>query len=158
MHPYLSSLALASLIAPTTATNIVSSGVKTTADKPRGKYEVWHDADAAACCSVVLMLTVGTAMSVQDYSTISMKMIEASGGATGVIFIDNNPRSIVKTSGTKLAAIANGIVKDIALDLPGAENPRYFVGGHLAGGQAAVEALAAKAFDFPVHSFIGMAP
>jgi len=157
MHAYLSSLALASLIAPTTATNIVSSGVKTTVDKPRGKYEVWHDADVPACCSVVLLLTVGTAMSVQDYSMLSTKMIDASGGATGVIFIDNNPRSIVKTSGTKLASIANAIVKDIASHLP-AENPRYFVGGHSAGGQAAVEALAAKAFSFPVHGFIGMAP
>jgi len=58
---------------------------------------------------------------------------------------------------TTQAAIANAIAKDIASELP-AENPRYFVGGHSAGGQAAVEALAAKAFAFPVHGFIGMAP
>lgn len=142
------------------ATDDVISSKKETISGVRGNF-IYHYAQGSACGSLV-MLNVGTAMSVGAYDALATDIATQSPDAV-VFIVDNNPRRIPKTSANKFAGITNAItdqLTDLVSVCQSVPTEKIFIGGHSAGGQAAIEATQKREqlLSYPVAGFIGMAP
>lgn len=109
-------------------------------------------------CHTVMILGVGTAMSVSDYDLISHEIVNSN--IIMPIVVDPEPDWFIKTSAERFAKLANvlvGQIKDTISVCATTSTPKVIiVGGHSAGGQAAMEAL--PLFDFVPKGFLGLDP
>ena len=114
---------------------------------------------SSTCCDSVVIINVGTEMSVTDYQDLGKKIVNND---TVSIIIDDNPKKIKKQDGKKFAALVNAIAHDL-VDIVGdccMKQPKngYLLGGHSGGGEAAVLALQHESLDLAVTGFLGLAP
>ena len=106
----------------------------------------YHYDETMSSCHNLLLLGVGTFMSVTDYDKISKKI--ASKNAIVVIVADHNVNRIIKTSPQKYALLNNEVMHQLSQLLPSIcgnvssndTNVRLLFGGHSASGQAAIQA------------------
>lgn len=99
--------------------------------------------DSSPCETVVLM-SIGTAMSTESYELLSSELV--TNTSTVFITMDPNPFHLVKLNTIKYIRLATAIINDITTLVPICTKPPihgYIVGGHSAGGQAAMQALPA---------------
>lgn len=117
----------------------------------------YHYVDESNCSSIII-LGVGTAMSVFDYDKVSTKV--AFGNSTPVVIIDHNPDNIIKTSAEKYANLVNAIKINISTLMPICSNVKtnIIVGGHSASGEASLKALQENLLDFKPVGYIGLDP
>jgi hypothetical protein len=125
-------------------------------------YEYYYDATATKCYAVV-MINVGTGMSVGNYKSLATSIVAASSNnaSTVAIIVNSNPYGLRKDDGTKFAKAANAIVGNIRNILPVSEKstkPLYFIGGHSGGGKGAMNAIQQNALNFSVAGFVGLDP
>jgi hypothetical protein len=125
-----------------------------------GRYRYYfNEGDAAPPVAVAFIFAVGTAMTCSDYATISKDIVLKSPSV--VIILDPNPNVIVKLDGKKFADNANELVKDIATYLPKVNIgsiKNIAVGGHSAGGQAAITSVTQGLLTFTPAAFFGLDP
>jgi hypothetical protein len=137
------------------ATEIVK---EKTSKKELGSVHYYYDS-VIASCSTVLILGVGTYMSINDYDRISKAT--ASGQPIVVIISDHNAHNLVKTSPTKYALLVNAIqvyLSDLIPICNKNQDARIIVGGHSASGEAAVKALQENLLSFEPVGFVGLDP
>ena len=132
--------------------------------KPKGEMQAYYDdSSRSPCCSAVVLLNVGTAMTVGAYSDLATSIVQHSSGTVTVV-MDTNPGWIQKQDGGRYVQIANAIASNITKLVPDScckHQPRngYFIGGHSGGGEGAVHALMmSKDLTFSVVGYIGLAP
>lgn len=111
-----------------------------------------------SACSTVLILGVGTAMSVSKYDKLSAQIaIETS---VLVIISDHNEHHIRKDSPQRYARLANAINKQLPNLVPlCAKTPdNVMIGGHSSSGEASMKAIQNDLFDFQPQGFVGLDP
>lgn len=126
-----------------------------------------YDVDRASCDNV-LLLGVGTLMSVRDYDNISKKI--ASHNSIVVIVADHNVEHVEKTSPERYAMLTNEVINQLNRLLPicrsgvasyDEDTIQFLIGGHSASGQAALQAwqkgLLSTTSQHPV-AFLGLDP
>eukprot|EP00980_Cylindrotheca_fusiformis_P010699 scaffold2400_cov187-Cylindrotheca_fusiformis.AAC.4 len=111
-----------------------------------------------SACSTILILGVGTSMSVSDYDKLSWQV--AMDTSIFIVFADHNEHEIIKTSPERFAHLANAISDQIALIAPFCSNEgaNIMIGGHSASGEASMKALQNGLYDFRPHGFVGLDP
>jgi hypothetical protein len=142
----------------------------------KGQLQAYYDDDSSSttCCDAVVMLNVGTAMTVDAYSELAESIVQQSSSSSATtsivaIIIDTNPDNIQKQDREKYVDLANIIANNIMDLIPSScckQQPKngYFLGGHSAGGEGAVRALSSStntnsaSLLFPVSGYIGLAP
>jgi len=109
-------------------------------------------------CSTLLMLGVGTSMSVRDYDNLSIRI--AAGSSIIVVIADHNEHNIQKTSPEKYARMANAVYGNMSNLLPTCKGkePLILIGGHSASGEAVIRALKSNLLDFDPDGFVGLDP
>ncbi len=121
----------------------------------------YHYDEALSSCEYVLLLGVGTFMSVTDYDNLSRAI--TNDQSVVVVIMDHNVYKIDKTSHTKYASLANEVVYQLNTLIPICElgSAHILFGGHSASGQAAMQAWRHRLFDtskFDPLGFIGLDP
>lgn len=124
-----------------------------------GKYRYYcNEGNAPGTTKVVFIIAVGTAMTCSNYATISKDIVSKSPSV--VIILDPNPGDIRKLDAEKFAANANELISNLAKYLPKADTSsikKIAIGGHSAGGQAAVESMT-DLLTFTPAAFVGLDP
>jgi len=101
---------------------------------------------------IVLMLAVGTDMNVADYDLISLQVIKANP-ALVVILLDHVPGLFVKFFPKRVADLVEATKKQLPNLVPTLDgNAPIIIGGHSAGGEAAIGAMSRLSFT-PVGYF-----
>jgi len=158
------------LLRVATAKVVSVTGTIPPAGQFRYHYDNNHDDAAAAAasastggssCQTLLLIGVGTAMSVMDYDHLGTTMV--NGTNIVLVLLDANPGNIVKTNEIKFATLANALASTTnqAISVCGtsSSSPGYIiVGGHSASGQAALQALDQNLYHFTVGGFLGLDP
>mmetsp|Transcript_12345 Transcript_12345/g.14146 ORF Transcript_12345/g.14146 Transcript_12345/m.14146 type:complete len:329 (-) Transcript_12345:44-1030(-) len=131
-----------------------SSSVSTDTDADDG-----DNSDSA--CEAVVILIVGTAMRVGQYVDLAQAIVTGSS-STVVAIMDDNIHWIQKQNGKRATNVANAVVENLPKYVPVCSQagvPRYYFGGHSAGGGGAMNAMKTpQKFDFDVAGFIGLSP
>jgi hypothetical protein len=133
------------------------------------KYEYYYDNTTSSllACDSVVIVNVGTGMSVDDYTSLSKSIVMGAmqstthSSGTIAIIIDSNPGDLKKDDGSKYANTANAIVNDIGEIIPPCaktNSPLYFIGGHSGGGKGAINAIQMNLLKFPVAGLLGLDP
>jgi hypothetical protein len=143
-----------------TPENVISATAivkEMTLKKELGNIRYYYDS-VIASCSTVVILGVGTYMSINDYDMLSKGT--ASGQPIVVIISDHNVHNLVKTSPTKYALLVNAIQEQLSDLVPICKNQdaHILVGGHSASGEAAVKALQENLLRFEPVGFVGLDP
>ena len=136
-----------------TSAEMVSNGTKLA----EGHIQFHYDDATEWQCDTVILMGVGTAMKAENYEKLSRQVV--TGGSTVLIMMDYNPFNFVKLSTKKYVRLANTVAKRITTLIPACKQPPshgYIIGGHSAGGQAAMEALSLLSFQ-PI-AFFGLDP
>lgn len=126
---------------------IVDSGPQAQSD-PNYQYRYYYDSSVGGSKTTLLLIIVGTAMTVSDYSDIAKNSVVGKN----IVFcvVDNNPGSMsnpfgmVKLSGKKAAKAFNDIYSNRTTRFENVSfvaDPKVVVGGHSAGGSAAIDAM-----------------
>jgi hypothetical protein len=132
-----------------------------------GEIRFHFDDSVQNGCKTVIMMGVGTAMSVGNYDKVANKIVRNSS----IVFImtDHNPpfsswlpAPIKMCQGEKYARLAELISERLSnlihVCRETENSPRYFIGGHSASGQSAVGALKYFKSHFYPYGFIGLDP
>jgi hypothetical protein len=129
-----------------------------------GMIRYHYDATKSSCDNV-LLLGVGTFMSVMDYDKISATI--ASGQSIIVIIADHNLHHVEKTSPERYAMLTIGVMNQLSRLLPvcreiaGDDSTlQLLIGGHSASGQAALQAWQQGMLSKVSHkvAFLGLDP
>lgn len=144
-----------------TAENVISATAivkEMTQKKELGRIQYYYDSVIAPSCSTVLILGVGTYMTIHDYGMVSKAT--AAGQPIVVIISDHNVHNLIKSSPTKYALLVNAIQEQLSDLIPICKNQdaRILVGGHSASGEAAVKALQENLLGFEPVGFVGLDP
>ena len=118
-----------------------------------------HDASITSSpCSSVIMLGVGTSMTVRDYDKISTHIAE--GSSIVVLIVDFNEFHFQKTSPQKYALLVNAISNNISSLVPVCKDrePLLLIGGHSSSGEAAIMALNGGLLEFDPDGWVGLDP
>lgn len=105
----------------------------------------------------VLLLGVGTAMAVTDYTDIASGISQLLP-AVFVVFLDPNPGNPIKTSGNSYQKAVGSIQNwfaSVARSVGDITFTKYVIGGHSASGRAAAQAIS---LGLAVSGFIGFDP
>jgi hypothetical protein len=121
------------------------------------KYAIYSlNSQTMSTSSIALVIGVGTAMSISDYSEIATAIVTANPNVIAII-MDHNPNNIVKLDEKKFA---NGLDKIYSFT-KASINPifrltTWYVGGHSASGQAVAQAFIKNLWGavFPVGSVL----
>jgi hypothetical protein len=156
-------LPLLCLLAPYCGANDVVSVTESVKDetnnKELGMIRYHYDA-AIASCSFVLILGVGTFMSVSDYDKVSEQI--ALGYPIVVVISDHNEGNFQKTSSTDYALLVNGLGSQLSDLIPICSNgdAKIVIGGHSASGEASVVAWQHGLLEMmkPIVGFVGLDP
>ena len=137
--------------------SVVPSAVLPIISNKQGEYQYYFD-NSIQTFGIVFIVAVGTGMSVTDYTTISTDV--AATNPVVFIMMDPAPGNPVKLDGPKFANNANELASNLSTYLPNvnlAANTSIVIGGHSAGGEAAI-----KSFDglltFQPVGFLGLDP
>lgn len=125
-----------------------------------------YEGEATRFCSTILIIGVGTAMSVEDYEDLA---IEVARGRPGLIvaMVDHAPENPFKLCAKRYANLVNALAANTADIIPicnkreqqgpSSDQPtKFFLGGHSASGMVAIEAL--DLVDFSPTGMIGLSP
>lgn len=126
-----------------------------------GVIRYHYDSAVSSSCQHVLLLGVGTFMSVGDYDKISQAIVSAE--SIVVAITDHNVDNFEKTSPSKYASLTNEIIYQLNTLIPICKygEARILIGGHSASGQAAMQAWQQGLIDRSKVSplgFIGLDP
>jgi hypothetical protein len=133
--------------------------VKDSKNKDLGVIRYHHDpSQYESACSTILILGVGTAMSVSEYDKLSKQV--ASGTSIVVVISDHNEHDIRKTSPEKYARLANAINTQLKTLVPICSETatQIMIGGHSSSGEASMKAIQHDLLDFHPHGFVGLDP
>lgn len=122
-----------------------------------GAYKYFFDASVEDACDTVLLMNVGTAMSVKDYDIIATDIVKDQ--KVTVIIGDHNPRFPVKLFSNGFKKYYNEMIPSLQRIVPSCKDtkdPMILVGGHSASGKAVVEAL--PNLDSKPAGFVGLDP
>ena len=153
----LNTLAALLFLALTSVSGEVVSSDATQVGHEKGKIRFFYDDEYVQdSCSVVVILGVGTAMTVNDYQDLAFEITSGTNAVT--VFADHNPDWFVKTDPEAYASLANELVSDLAAVIPLCESktPLIAIGGHSSSGMAAVKAL--PLLHFVPDGFVGLDP
>lgn len=138
----------------------------------RIRYHYFNDSSdsyvntASGPCSAILMIGVGTAMSVEAYDNLAKNIVTKSGTSSLVVVIsDPNPgMNPIEFNSAKYAKLSNGIREQLNSSIipvctgQQQDDLRFLIGGHSASGQAVLGAVQKGLFDFVPDGFIGLDP
>jgi hypothetical protein len=115
----------------------------------------YHHATGSTC-KAILFVGIGTAMCVTDYESVSSEIVTNSSYV--VVFVDQSPSFFVKTNGKKYAAVITDVFENLGTVVPVCEgrNPLLIIGGHSAGGMAAMNSI--PTLKFTPSGYLGMDP
>jgi hypothetical protein len=121
----------------------------------------FHYDETVSSCHFALLLGVGTFMDVGDYDNLSKALVNNQNLV--VVIMDHNVHNLDKRSSTKFASLANEITFQINTLIPPCTQiqPKLMIGGHSAGGQAAMQAWEQGLLSMlpsDVIGFIGLDP
>jgi len=131
-----------------------------------GMIRYHYDTNKGPHCDSMLILGVGTFMTVNDYDNLSRK-IAASSSSIMVIVADHNVNNIIKTSPERYATLINALINQLDTVLPMCDHAsqdkgpsELLFGGHSASGQAAVEAWQQGLLSIEGYkvAFVGLDP
>jgi len=135
---------------------------------PEGQLKFYYDDSITSDpCDTVVMINVGAAMSATEYNDLGHSIASSSNKELSIIAIimDDNPGDIRKQDQNKYANLANAIVKNLKQIVLICANRKqakinYIIGGHSAGGEAAIRALTndPPLISFDVAGIVGLAP
>jgi hypothetical protein len=138
----------------------ITTRVKDSKNKDLGVIRYHHDpSQYESACSTILILGVGTAMSVSEYDKLSKQV--ASGTSIVVVISDHNEHDIRKTSPEKYARLANSINAQLKTLVPICTETtatQIMIGGHSSSGEASMKAIQNDLLDFHPHGFVGLDP
>lgn len=123
-----------------------------------GKIRYHFDNSTHHQCETVALIGVGTKMGADAYESLSTDIV--SDSSLVFIMLDHNPRGMVKLSPKKYAKLVKAVVDKITSLVTACKVPPpngYIVGGHSAGGQAAINALPSLS-DIDLLGFLGLDP
>ena len=131
-----------------------------------------HDDDASKhlpSCSYVMVIGVGTSMSVSEYDKLSHQIV--TGTSIVMIISNHNVGGLVKTSSDQYSKLLNAINEQLHDLVPACtvnnnennnttmtKNKKIIIGGHSSSGQAAFEASLKGLFHFKPFGFVGLDP
>jgi hypothetical protein len=155
MNPLLSTLATLLLIFRFSLAERLANTTKL----PEGYIRYHYDDSVESQCDTVVLVGVGTAMGANKYENLAEEVVADSS----IVFImmDFNPYNMVKLSATKYTKLANSVADHITTLVPACKTPPpngFIVGGHSAGGQAAMEALPSIITTVNPIGFLGLDP
>jgi hypothetical protein len=138
----------------------VVTGTKKTLQQ--GQLQYHYDNSSDAPCQTVVIINVGTFMSVTDYKKLGSALaIKGSEEGVVAIIMDSNPGVITKQSGPKFTKLGNAIYQQIGDLVPACKDasaPQFVIGGHSGGGEGAVRAMVDGMLTFDVAGYVGLAP
>ena len=133
-----------------------------------------NNTEGAPACTDIMVLGVGTAMSVDDYEALSQQMVETAAPGLVVIVSDPNPGRLVKTSAAKYVRLFETIrhrvgdwipscreEEDTTHPQPTEHNRKFYSAGHSASGQAALVAAQQTMYSSTTltpDGFVGLDP
>jgi hypothetical protein len=133
-------------------------------------------------CSHVVVIGVGTSMTVEDYDILARKIV--NGTSIVVIVTNHNVNGILKSSARRYACLINAVYDQLEELVPicslqsittagtitsatttsttttttSKKEKNFIVGGHSSSGQAAFDASQKYLFDFQPLAFFGLDP
>ena len=121
----------------------------------------FHYDEVVSSCNYLLLLGVGTFMSVSDYDNLSRALTYDQNLVVAVI--DHNVQNLEKTSSTKFASLVHEIIFQISSLIPICTRgqAKLLIGGHSASGEAAMNAWhegLLSALPRETIGFIGLDP
>jgi hypothetical protein len=118
----------------------------------------YHYDSSMASCSSVLVLGVGTFMSVTDYDKVSEQI--ALGKPIVVVVADHNMDQLKKTSSTKFAHLINEFQEHIGdlIQICAEGHADIVIGGHSASGEASLGAWQLGLLEMEPIGFVGLDP
>lgn len=152
---------LLSLVALLLLNVSVASGaiVSNSTRLPEGHISFHYDDAVESQCDTVAIVGVGTAMGATAYQSLSTDIV--TGSSLVFIMMDFNPGGMVKLSARKYTKLANAVAEQITSLVPACKtSPKhgFIVGGHSAGGQAAMQALPSLIPTVNPIGFLGLDP
>ena len=103
----------------------------------------------------ILMIGLGTAMSVVQYDLLSLQIIKINP-SVAVFLIDPNPGWPVKLNSEDFARLVEATLNQLPTLLPTFTDAQIIIGGHSAGGKAAIGAL--SLLSFTPAGYFGLDP
>ena len=132
----------------------------------QGRYTYYYASDDTPV-QIIFIFGVGTDMRSSNYMTISKEIVTRCKSVLFIV-LDHNPGNLVKLNGNKFASNANMIASNPSKYFPkvkveegggGVSTSILFViGGHSAGGSAAIDAMNDGHLTFTPVGFLGLDP
>jgi hypothetical protein len=115
------------------------------------RYHYDSTANRTNECSTILLIGVGTTMSVQDYDLLSIDIAKQNPDAL-VTIVDHAPGNPLKQSGERFARLVSAVGARVEHLFPmcfqqslqqliNQTRPAFIIGGHSASGEAAIKSL-----------------
>ncbi|CAJ1914540.1 unnamed protein product [Cylindrotheca closterium] len=124
-----------------------------------GLIRTYHDASyTESPCSAMILLGVGTSMSIRDYDKLSTRI--AAGSSIVVVIMDHNEHFFQKTSPEKYARLVNAIRSNISslVSICKNQEPLFLIGGHSSSGEAAIMTLENSLLGVNPDGWVGLDP
>lgn len=124
----------------------------------QGRYTYYSDSNIPV--RVIFIFGVGTDMQSSNYMNISKEIVTRCNDVLFIV-LDHNPGYLIKLDGAKFASNANMIASNPSKYFPkvGVSTSIMFViGGHSAGGSAAIDAMRGGHLTFTHTGFLGLDP
>lgn len=157
--------------------DVLLNATTTNPEQLIGKIRYYYNrpnTEGSPACTDIVVLGVGTAMSVDDYAALSQQMVETAPGMV-VIVSDANPGRIVKTSAAKYVRLFETIRHRVGDWIPSCREKeedtthpptehhhrKFYSGGHSASGQAALVAAQHTMYSSTAltpDGFVGLDP
>lgn len=129
---------------------------------PKYSYRYYYDSSFLTGnkrASWLILLVVGTNMSVNDYTDLATHCV--TGQPTVVVVVDNNPGKMVKLKGEHTVVAFNDITENLDErfeNITFEKGKKILVGGHSAGGSSVIDAMSSGDFTFQPSGYIGLDP
>lgn len=141
------------------ASGVVKSVTTSVKNAGQIRYH-YDDTTSSVRCQTLMLVGVGTAMSVTDYDLLGASILAVD---TNIVFVmlDHSVRSINKQNPSKFAKLANAVTADLANQISACSSStpsNIIIGGHSSSGQAAAKALNQTLLSFDVAGFLGLDP
>ena len=138
---------------------VSDSGVQNQSS-PRYQYRYYSTNGASTSPTTIVLVCVGTAMSVSDYGDLATQTV-TNDNSILFCMVDHNPGNIVKLNGNRAADALNDLATnfhDRFGGLVSTSNPVFAIGGHSAGGSAVVDAMETSLLSFVPVAYVGIDP
>ena len=131
----------------------------------QGRYTYYYASDDIPV-RVIFIFGVGTDMQSSNYMTISKEIVTRCNAVLFIV-LDHNPGNLIKLDGAKFASNANMIASNPSKYFPSVKveggggvstSIMFVIGGHSAGGSAAIDAMNDGQLLFTPAGFLGLDP